>query len=234
MNFDKSIKNNDLIIFCSKGLEGFSNEFIDYFNGSIKRVKEELSIDQETKLRIVLTDDEEKAGFVYGKTAFSGFFNDTGAFAYINIDGDRTKKNLFQGLMHELVHHLYKYYVYGSDNERITWVDEGLAQLLSGQKNYLNDKEKYYLFLEENLRSIDNVDLNGLNHDDKSFGNNNGYNLSYIAIRYLYETYSHEEFIDIIKSKEKLLGFGSKIINQIKSEQNNNNTERITGDQMKK
>ena len=62
----------------------------------------------------------------------------------------------------------------------------------------------------------DNIDLNKLNHTDRSFGNNNGYNLSYIAIRYLYETHSHEEFINIIKSKEKLLEIGSIIIETIK------------------
>ena len=36
-------------------------------------------------------------------------------------------------------YHLYKYYVYGKDNERITWVDEGLAQFFSGQKDDLRD-----------------------------------------------------------------------------------------------
>ena len=216
MDFDLSIKNNDLTIFCSKSLENFSNEFINYYNENIERVKEELSISQKPKIIVALTDDEEKAGFVYGKSSFSGFFNDKGAFAYINLNGNKTKEYMFKGLIHELIHYFYKYYVYGKDKKRITWIDEGLAQFFSKQKDDLNNKEKYNLFLEENLKFIDNINLNELNHNDRSFGNNNGYNLSYIAIRHLYETHSHEEFVEIIKSEERLLEIGNTIINQIK------------------
>ena len=223
MAFDLKIKNNNLTIFCSKSLETFSNEFINYYNENIGRIKEELSIMQEIKIIVSLTDDEEKAGFVYGKSSFSGFFNDTGVFAYINLNGKKTKDYMFKGIMHELIHHLYKYYVYGKDKERITWVDEGLAQFFSNQKEELKNKEKYNLFLEENLKLIDNINLNELNHNDRSFGNNNGYNLSYIAIRYLYETHSHDEFIEIIKSKEKLLEIGNVIIGQIKDNVQFNN-----------
>lgn len=86
----------------------------------------------------------------------------------------------------------------------------------------MKDEEKYNLFLEENLKS-NPIDLNRLNHNDRSFGNNNGYNLSYLAIRYLYETHNHEEFINIIKSKEKLLELGSVIIGQIKDSRSINN-----------
>ena len=215
MDFDLRIKNKDLTILCSKGLEEFSKEFIEYYDKNIERIKKELSIFQETKIKIVLTDDEKKAGFVYGKSAFSGFFNDTGAFAYINLYGNKTKEYIIKGLIHELIHHLYKYYVYGKAKERITWVDEGLAQFFSGQKDDLKDEKKYKEFLKDNLKCVDNIDLNKLNHNDKSFGNNNGYNLSYIAIRYLYETYNHEEFIEIIKSQEKMIEFGGKIIQKI-------------------
>lgn len=218
MDFDLKIKNNNLTIYCSNGLEKFSNEFINYYNEKIEKIKEELSIFQETKIIVALTDDEEKAGFVYGKSSFSGFFNDTGVFAYINLNGKKTKEYMFKGLMHELTHHLYKYYVYGKENERITWVDEGLAQFFSGQKDDLKDDKTYKTFLEENLEYSTNIDLNKLNHNDRSFGNNNGYNLSYIAIRFLYETHNHKEFIDIIKSKERLLELGDIIIVKIKKD----------------
>lgn len=216
MNFDLSIKNNDLTIFCSNSLNLFANEFINYYEENIERIKKELLIIEETKLELTLTDDQEKVGFVYGKSSFSGFFNDKGASAYINLYGNKTKEYMFKGLMHELIHHLYKYYVYGKDKERITWVDEGIAQFFSGQKDDLLDEEKYRVFLEENLKQIDNTNLNELNHNDRSFGNKNGYNLSYIAIRYLYETHNHEEFIEIIKNKDTLIEIGSVIINKIK------------------
>lgn len=216
MNFDISIKNNDLTVFCSKNLEEFSNQFIIYYNQNIEYIKKELSIDKMVKLIVALTDDEKQAGFVYGKSSFSGFFTNTGCFAYINLSGNKTKDYMFKGLMHELTHHLYKYYVYGEDKERITWVDEGLAQFLSKQKDDLEDELAYKTFIDENLKFIDNINLNELNHDDRSFGNNNGYNLSYIAIRYLYENNSHQEFVNIIKSREKLLKYGTIILRSIK------------------
>ncbi len=224
MDFDLKIKNNNLTIYCSNRLENFSNEFINYYNENIEKIKEELSIYQETKIIVALTDDEEKAGFVYEKSSFSGFFNDTGAFAYINLNGKKTKEYMFKGLMHELTHHFYKYYVYGKEKERITWVDEGLAQFFSGQKDELKDDKTYKTFLEENLEYITDIDLNKLNHNDRSFGNNNGYNLSYMAVRYLYETHNHKEFIIIIKNKEKLLELGSTILGQIKEIMDSNKT----------
>ncbi len=220
MNFDLKIQNNELTVLCSNSLEKFSNEFIKYYDENIERIKEELSINQEIKLIVALTAEEEKAGFVYGKTSFSGFFTDTGTFAYINLDGKKTKEDMFKGLMHELIHHLYKYYVYGKDKERITWVDEGIAQYFSGQKDDMKDDEKYKLFLEENLQSIDNINLNELNHNDRSFGDNNGYNLSYMAIRYLYENNSHEEFIKIIKNQDLLKDYGNTVLNTINERYN--------------
>ena len=226
MNFDLKIINNNLTIFCSKGLEGFSNEFIDYYEKTIDIIKEKLLIYQEVKIMVALTDDEENAGFVYGNSSFSGFFNDKGVFAYINLNGNKTKEYMFKGLMHELIHHLYKYYVYGKEKDRITWVDEGIAQFFSEQKEELKEEEKYKSFLEENLKFTDNINLNKLNHEDRSFGNNNGYNLSYIAIRYLYENRSHEEFISIIKSKEKLLEIGNIIIKQLKESYSINKKNR--------
>ena len=66
MDFDLKIKKNDLTIFCSTGLENFSNEFINYFNENIDEIKEELSINKDTKIIVAITDDEEQAGFVYG------------------------------------------------------------------------------------------------------------------------------------------------------------------------
>ena len=54
MDFDLKIKKNDLTIFCSNGLENFSNEFINYFNENIDEIKEELSINKETKIIVAL------------------------------------------------------------------------------------------------------------------------------------------------------------------------------------
>lgn len=215
MKFDLFIEHEELTIYCLYGLENFAREFIKYYDEHIEDIKNKLGIKEDVKLIVALTDDEKQAGFVYDKSDFSGFFNDTGAFAYINPNGKRSKESIFKGLMHELTHHLYKYYVYGKDKKRITWVDEGIAQLFSNQKDYLNNNDVYNTFLTENLSKNKDLDLNKLNHDDKSFGYNNGYNLSYIAIRYLYETNDFETFISIIGNYGILIQKGETILNDV-------------------
>lgn len=217
MNFDKKIVRDNLLIYCSNGLFDFSNEFIIYYNDNIDGIREKLGINNNDKLIVALTDDEKNGGFVYGKSSFAGFFNDTGCFAYIDLFGPKSKEYMFKGIMHELVHHLYKFYVYGKDKKRITWVDEGLAQLLSGQKEELENKSEYMKFLNENLKNEkDDFNLNDLSHDDRSFENKNGYNLSYIAIRYLYENNKPLDFINIIKDYDKLLEIGKNITQEIR------------------
>lgn len=221
MDFDKEIDEGYLKIYCSNSLEKFAYRFMDYYNSQIDNIKKELMVEDFIFLIVAITDDKAKTKFVYGNSDFSGIFTDTGAFAYINLNGEKTEDYIMKGLMHELVHHIYKYYVYGADKKRITWVDEGIAQLFSGQKEELKDKDLYLSFVRENLNHCNDINLNSLNHDDRSFGNNNGYNLSYIAVRYLYENNSHEGFIEIIKDTDELLKIGKDILKTIFKKINN-------------
>ena len=216
MDFDLRFINNELTILCSKGLENFSKEFIDFYNERIDDIKKKLMINADPKIIVALTDDVKYANFTYGYSDFSGFFTDTGAFAYINLNGEKDKIYMFNGLLHELTHYFYLNYVYGKDKKRIVWVDEGIAQFLSGQKNQLLNNDKYYQFLKENLNFEGSINLNELRHSDKSFGNKNGYNLSYIAIRYLYETNNQQTFINIIKDYDLLIKTGEVIIDEVK------------------
>lgn len=220
VDFDLKIEENDIKIYCSKNLEDFCREFIEYYKKDILRVKKELGINKKTNFIVALVDNNEEVNFVYGQSDFSGYFNDTGAYAYINLNGKKSKEYMFKGLIHELVHHLYKYYLYGKDKNRITWVDEGIATFISNQKEELNDNDKFYEFLKINLDKNNNINLNELNHYDRSFGYKNGYNLSYIAIRYLYEINSHQEFLNIIKDENELMKLGESILSEIKDNYN--------------
>ena len=215
MDFDVKITDKNLIIYCSNNLEKFADEFKLYYYENIERIKKFFNINGNIEIIVALTDKTEETNFVYEKSSFSGFFTDTGAYAYIDLNGDKSKEYMFKGLMHEITHHLYKYYVYGKEKERIVWVDEGLAQFLSKQKDDLQDDFIFEKFLIENVKNSSDINLNELNHNDKSFGNENGYNLSYIAIRYLYEKIGNKKFIEIIKDENKLKQIGSTIIKEI-------------------
>ena len=96
MKFDFNIKKNNLTIYSSKELSNFANEFVNYYNENIERIKMILSIYQNVNQIVALTDDESKANFVYGKSSFSGFYNDTGVFAYINLNGNKNKDYMFK------------------------------------------------------------------------------------------------------------------------------------------
>lgn len=212
MDFDFSIVDGTLHIYCSNSLKNFSYDFIKYYNEHIADIRSFFNLDKEICVIVALVDDFDILGSVYEKTDFSGYFNDTGAIAYINENGKYTKEYLFKALMHEITHYFYKYYVYGQDKKRIVWVDEGLAQLVSGQKDYLNDKSIFVDFLNANLKESIDLNLNLLNHDDRSFGNNNGYKLSYIAIRYLFDTNEKNDFLNIIKDEKLLTGVGNNVL----------------------
>lgn len=217
MDFDKKIKDKNLIIYCSNNLEDFAYEFKEYYYKNIKNIKESLDITEEIKIIVALTDKIGEANFVYGKSSFSGFFTDTGAFAYISLNEAKIKEYMFKGLMHEIVHYLYKYYVYGAQKDRIVWVDEGIAQLLSGQKDEFQDDSLFKEFVIKNIKDLQNFNLNTLDHKDKSFGNKNGYNLSYIALKYLHDNFEKQKFLEIIKDENALKQLGTYIIDEIKN-----------------
>lgn len=213
MQFEERIINNYLKILCPTSLVDFSHRFINYYNNDINRIKSFFEIEEDVDLVVALFDDLEKIGYHYSKTDFSGYFTDNGAAAYVKENGKYSDDYLFKGIMHELVHYLYKNYVYGTDKKRITWVDEGLAQFVSNQKkDFLDDEDSIRNLIIEN----DGINLNRLNHDDKSFGENNGYKLSIIAIKYLYDNNSHDDFIKIIKDEKTLLNVGENIISDIR------------------
>lgn len=216
MDYDIELDFDKVKIHCTNGLETFSKEFIQLYKENIDRINDRLGIEEEKNLLIELTDDERSANFVYGVSDFSGFFTESGMFAYLNPNGEKGKDYLMKGILHEITHHLYKFYVYGEKNSRITWVDEGLAQFISGQREDWEKEEKYPKLLEKYLKDCEEINLNDLKHSDQSFGDQNGYPLSFIAIYYLYQNHSKEEFQQIIRTPKLLIDYGEHIIKDMK------------------
>lgn len=214
MDFERKIIDDLTTIYCDNVLYDFAKDFLVYYKDDIVRVKRELGIDFDVKIIFALFSNKEVFGELpYESTNFAGFYNDDGVVAYVNESGEYSKVDLFRRLMHECIHFLYENYIYGKNKERITWVDEGLAQFFSKQYSELESVDNYIKFVRDNITDLN---LNKLNHEDRSFGNNNGYNLSYIAIRYLYENNSHQEFLNIIKDEEQLKNIGYNLLGKLK------------------
>ncbi len=119
---------------------------------------------------------------------------------------------------HELFHILYMKYILNNDySKRIVWYDEGMAQFMSGEKGSLNDDsvfKNFYMKVKEGTKVI--PQMNTLEHGN-SFDNEdyNGYDLSYLSIKYISEVLSAEQFKDLMSDFEKISQLGNNIINNM-------------------
>ena len=119
---------------------------------------------------------------------------------------------------HELFHILYIKYILNNDySKRIVWYDEGMAQFMSGEKISLNDDsvfKDFYMKVKEAIKVI--PQMNTLKHGN-SFVNEdyNGYDLSYLSIKYLSEVLSTEQFKDLMSDFEKISQLGNNIIDNM-------------------
>lgn len=130
------------------------------------------------------------------------------------IESDKQLKRLYTA-SHELFHILYMKYILKNDySKRIVWYDEGMAQFMSGEKDKYIDEEyfkRFYLRVKEQTIIIPN--LNILEHGD-SFCNNeyNGYDLSYLCIKYLNDILNPYEFRKLMSDFSKIKEYGDDLI----------------------
>jgi len=119
---------------------------------------------------------------------------------------------------HELFHILYMKYILNNDySKRIVWYDEGMAQFMSGEKDSLKDDsvfKDFYMKVKEATKVI--PQMNTLEHGN-SFVNEdyNGYDLSYLSIKYLSEVLSAEQFKDLMSDFKKISQLGNNIIHKM-------------------
>ena len=119
---------------------------------------------------------------------------------------------------HELFHILHMKYILNNDySKRIVWYDEGMAQFMSGEKDSLKDDsvfKDFYMKVKEATKVI--PQMNTLEHGN-SFVNEdyNGYDLSYLSIKYLSEVLSAEQFKDLMSDFKKISQLGNNIIHKM-------------------
>ena len=133
------------------------------------------------------------------------------------IESDTQLKRLFTA-SHELFHILYMKYILKDDySKRIVWYDEGMAQFMSGEKDKIADEsafKKFYLRVKEDTKEIPN--LNNLKHGDSFYNNKyNGYDLSYLSIKFLNDTLNQEEFIKLMSDFSNIKKYGDNIVSKM-------------------
>ena len=219
--------NKAYILNAPQSLKYITDNMHDILNDKIEQYKKIFKIKQLNPIQINYFDNiEEFRNFIYkirGEkeslpeyatgTYDNGMIN---AFITPNIDINSNDYKIKLYLAnHELFHILYMQYILKNNKQkRIVWYDEGMAQFLSGEMDELLDIEKFkkfYLKVKNNTLVIPN--LNEIEHGTSFCNNNyNGYDLSYLCIRYLREIMTNEEFQDLMSNFSKIKEYGINII----------------------
>ena len=124
----------------------------------------------------------------------------------VSLNPNRYKSSV----LHECIHIIYN----SMTDKRIVWLDEGLAMNLSGERNNLKDEESFKNYMTQKISSMNPPsNMNQLSHGEMFVNEEyNGYELSYLAVRYLLETKSKDEIHEMIKNSYKALEIGNEIL----------------------
>ena len=204
----------------SDSLENLAKATVSLLNQKIKEFKLFFDISNNEQIVVNYFDNiEEFREFIYSirgerdslpKYA-KGTYDNGMVNAYINPKFQL--KRLYTA-SHELFHILYMKYILNNDySKRIVWYDEGMAQFMSGEKDKftLDTFKDFYLRVKDNTKVIPN--LNDLTHGN-AFVNEeyNGYDLSYLSIKYLSEQFTKEQFRDFMADFSNIKKIGNDIL----------------------
>lgn len=133
------------------------------------------------------------------------------------IESDKQLKKLYTA-SHELFHIIYMKYILKDDySKRIVWYDEGMAQFMSGEKDKIADEDafkKFFLRVKEDTKEIPNI--NDLEHGDSFYNDKyNGYDLSYLSIKYLNDILNPEKFVKLMSDFSSIKKYGDDIVTKM-------------------
>ena len=216
----KILENNICRIEYSSTLQEIAEATFKLLERKIPEYEMYFDIKIDEKIKINYFDDLQKfRDFIYNirkNNSLPEYATGTYDKDMVNcyIEKESQMKRLYTA-SHELFHILYKKYILEKNNiDRVVWLDEGMAQLMSGEKEKLQGEEafrKFYINVKKQTKLI--PELGTLIHGQQFCNEKyNGYNLSYIAIRYLLEILGKEELKKVISNAEKIKEYGNKIV----------------------
>lgn len=213
-------ENEDFRIFAANSLDDFATDCIVTITEQKQKILDFFGLDKFRKIEINLFDNQEMfLKFIkslrwqgaripsYCKGTFDNFMVN---YSLSTIDVSLNPNRYKSGVLHECIHIIYN----SITDKRITWLDEGLAMNLSGEKNGLLDDESLKSFITQKILPMNlPSDMNQLTHGAMFVNEEyNGYDLSYLAVRYLLETKSKNEIHEIIKNSDKALELGKDVL----------------------
>lgn len=219
-------ENDNFILYSPDSLNYITNDMEKILNEALKKYYSLFNIDSFRKIQINYFDDlkkfrnyiyelrgEKKSLPEYAKGTFDkGMIN-----AYIQpniIEGTPLYNKRKYNASHELFHIMYQELIWDKNNvSRIIWFDEGMAQFFSGEntKEMTTDFDKWFNKVKFKTKVIPN--LNELNHGSGfETEDYSGYNLSLLAVKYLYDNLGIDEFKILISDNDRIIEFGKHVI----------------------
>lgn len=221
------IQTDEIEVYSNKDYDiSFLERLISYYTKTKKKILEFLEIEEFRKIRINL---------FASKQAYDDYFKDImkiskygigncymGEINYVCMREDLISIPkagfVIASIVHEFIHLLYYEKI---NKNKCVWLEEGLAQYLSGQKSLLEmDDERYNKWLEENIFSKKIPKIEYLKEHGSTYGKfcdmetnkYNGYDWSYALIRYMVSKYTTKEINEIIRDEDRLVILEKTII----------------------
>ena len=125
--------------------ENIKKDLISYLDVKIKYIMTFFRLDNIDKINIYLYTDKEEFQRVtrhpYSTNYLAGAYNIFGIRVYVDLNAV-SKREFYSCITHELVHLIYQNYIQekGIQN-KVVWFEEGLAENLSGEKDFLLDDD---------------------------------------------------------------------------------------------
>lgn len=222
----KQFENDSFVLYSPDSLNYITNDLEAILNESLELYKKLFDVDKFRKVQINYFDNREDfRNYIYelrgekeslpkyAKGTFdNGMIN---AFIQPNIiEGTPLFIHRKYNASHELFHIMYQELIWKRNNQdRIEWFDEGMAQFFSGEntKEMTLDFTNWLNMVKSHTKRIPN--LNDLNHDSGfETEDYSGYNLSLLAVKYLYDKLGIDEFKKIIFNNNMIIKLGSNIV----------------------
>ena len=186
----KVYDDSNFVINYQDNLEKLVTNFVCYYKNKINELLKKFYLGSIDKMEISLFSDKDLLSYIpYKLGDFAGFFNNNGVNCYININGKKSEDDIIKAIMHEIVHHIYRFYIESDTSNRIIWFDEGLAMNFSLQNDKYNDDDNFKEFLVNKIFFIKSIPcINDLNHGGSFVNDNyNGYGKMTYASGNVYE-----------------------------------------------
>jgi len=220
----KILETNLCKIDYSDSLQELANLTIELLQNKIIEYKELFNIEFDELIVVNYFDNiEEFRKFIYDirgeKESLPRYAKATYDEGMVNayIEPEFQLERRFTA-SHELFHILYMKYILNNDYlKRIVWYDEGMAQYMSGEKDYLNDVSEFKLFYQKVKKQTKKIPiLNDLEHGNLFCNDDyNGYDLCYLAIRYLSEILNKNEFKELMYNLDEIIQLGNDIAHKM-------------------